>query len=304
MQFLVILIVCSVVLLFSKVDAFRSVNHRRNIRSNKRLLVARPELEFAEGETETVPRFIQQTNKMTVGAVKDLLTLVYGKRHYARFAALETIARVPYFSYTSVLHLYETLGLFRQKEYIKLHFAESWNELHHLLIMEELGGSERFSDRWVAQHVAVFYYWLVIVIYMVNPAIAYDLNKHVETHAFQTYRQFLETHEEELKSQPAPQVAIDYYMKDCFLFDACNNSAFDEALKVSRGEAPTVPPVVPDYRRPEIKTLYDVFYNVMLDEADHAQTMCKLSRDVGARMQQGPVHGKSQSQPQPPQTPE
>ena len=32
---------------------------------------------------------------------------MYGDRHYARFYALETIARVPYFAYTSVLHLYE-----------------------------------------------------------------------------------------------------------------------------------------------------------------------------------------------------
>ncbi|CAN0037744.1 unnamed protein product [Discosporangium mesarthrocarpum] len=38
----------------------------------------------------------------------------YGKRTYARFYALETIARVPYFSYVSVLHLYETLGFWRK----------------------------------------------------------------------------------------------------------------------------------------------------------------------------------------------
>lgn len=37
----------------------------------------------------------------------DALVSVYGDRHYARFHALETIARVPYFAYTSVLHLYE-----------------------------------------------------------------------------------------------------------------------------------------------------------------------------------------------------
>ena len=47
------------------------------------------------------------------------------------------------------------------KEYIKLHFSESWNELHHLLIMEDLGGDENFIDRFVAQHIAFVYYWLV-----------------------------------------------------------------------------------------------------------------------------------------------
>lgn len=38
----------------------------------------------------------------------------YGERTYARFYALETIARVPYFGYLCVLHLYETLGQWRQ----------------------------------------------------------------------------------------------------------------------------------------------------------------------------------------------
>ena len=50
------------------------------------------------------------------------------------FYALETIARVPYFSYTSVLHLYETIGHFRDKEYIKLHFDQAWNELQGLVL--------------------------------------------------------------------------------------------------------------------------------------------------------------------------
>lgn len=39
-------------------------------------------------------------------------------------------------AFISVLHLYETLGWWRRADYLKVHFAESWNELHHLLIME------------------------------------------------------------------------------------------------------------------------------------------------------------------------
>ncbi|MEH2093056.1 alternative oxidase [Nostoc sp.] len=69
-----------------------------------------------------------------------IVDIVYGNRSYARFYMLETIARVPYFSYLSVLHLYETLGYWRKADLLKLHFAETWNELHHLLIMESLGG--------------------------------------------------------------------------------------------------------------------------------------------------------------------
>jgi len=63
-------------------------------------------------------------------------------RPIARFWLLETIARIPYFSYVSMLHLYETLGWWRQSSLRKVHFAEEWNELHHLLIMESLGGNK------------------------------------------------------------------------------------------------------------------------------------------------------------------
>lgn len=140
----------------------------------------------------------------------DSLAAVYGERHYARFYALETIARVPYFAYTSVLHLYEarswvyemaaayrsmdppyptltslnqsqpqTLGWRRRADLMKIHFAESWNELHHLLIMEELGGNERWGDRVVAVHLAFFYYWVAIAVYMASPETAYNLNEQV-----------------------------------------------------------------------------------------------------------------------------
>lgn len=160
---------------------------------------------------------VVQTNHPT-----DALVTVYGDRHYARFHALETIARVPYFAYTSVLHLYEvcacprsqknaflacprvrspstaldgrptdrppttppppsrqTLGWRRRADLMKLHFAESWNELHHLLIMEELGGSDRWADRVIAVHLAFFYYWVAIAVYVASPETAYNLNEQV-----------------------------------------------------------------------------------------------------------------------------
>lgn len=44
-----------------------------------------------------------------------------------KFWVLETVARIPYFSYISILHLYETLGWWRQgAELRKVHFAEEW----------------------------------------------------------------------------------------------------------------------------------------------------------------------------------
>lgn len=82
--------------------------------------------------------------KVLIRAVVSILVfvtdIIYHNRPYPRFYVLETIARVPYFAYLSVLHLYETLGIWRKADWLKVHFAETWNELHHLLIMESLGG--------------------------------------------------------------------------------------------------------------------------------------------------------------------
>ena len=182
-------------------------------------------------------------------------------REFARFYALETIARVPYFSYLSVLHLYETLGKWRRAKYLKLHFAESWNELHHLLIMEELGGNDRFFDRFLAQHIAFGYYAIVIALYLINPVEAYNLNQDVEEHAFATYDEYLKENEEMLKGIPAPQSAIDYYVDgDMYMFDEFQTEC--------------------EIRRPTIDNLYDVFVAIRDDEAAHVNTMKMLQTEL------------------------
>ena len=211
-----------------------------------------------------------ERNKDLVKTCKSLLfdTIFQGStisRAYARFYALENIARMPYFSYVSVLHLYESLGWWRKAEYLKVHFSESWNEQHHLLIMEEMGGSKRFMDRFVAQHVAFFYYWIVIALYMYNPTLAYNLNQAVEEEAFETYSNFVGTNKEYLESQPAPDAAVKYYTgNDLYLFDAMH---FDE-----EGTR--------EVRRPKMETLYDAFSAVRDDEAEHVKTMAYLQDDA------------------------
>jgi len=42
-------------------------------------------------------------------------------------------------------------------------FSEADNELHHLLIMESLGGNENSVDRFLAQIMAFGYYWYVTI---------------------------------------------------------------------------------------------------------------------------------------------
>ena len=149
-----------------------------------------------------------------------IIDKLYEWRDYSRFYALETVARVPYFSFLSVLHLYETLGFWRRADYLKVHFAQTMNEFHHLLIMESLGGDDKFRDRFFAQHMAVGYYGIACLMYLVSPRMAYNLSEQVEEHAYHTYDVFLRENEERLKRQSPPPIAVHYYQEgDLFLFD-------------------------------------------------------------------------------------
>jgi hypothetical protein len=49
---------------------------------------------------------------------------LFDERPIQRFWFLETIARIPYFAYVSMLHLYESFGWFRAVELRKVHAAE------------------------------------------------------------------------------------------------------------------------------------------------------------------------------------
>eukprot|EP00798_Chlamydomonas_sp_ICE-L_P026993 gene26992-9008_t len=105
------------------------------------------------------------------------LDVFYEGRPIQRFWFLETVARMPYFSYIAMLHLYETLGWWRAgAELRKVHFAEEWNEMHHLSIMESLGGDQFWIDRFFAQHSAVFYYIVLCILFLFAPSLAYNFS--------------------------------------------------------------------------------------------------------------------------------
>jgi ubiquinol oxidase len=194
--------------------------------------------------------------RLLVKLLEFVLNYLYRNRFYPRFFVLENVARVPYFAYLSVLHLYESLGIWRKADWLRVHFAQTWNELHHLLIIESLGGNQYKIDRFVAYSGVLVYYWILVFVYMLSPRAAYHFTQLVEEHAYETYDKFLTEHEAELKAQPAPQVALDYYGEgDLYLFD----------------EFQTSHPLAE--RRPSIESLYDVFVAMRDDEREHVKTM-------------------------------
>lgn len=209
--------------------------------------------------------------RLLVGVLVFVINTLYRDRPYPRFYVLETVARVPYFSYLSVLHLYETLGWWRKADWLKVHFAESWNELHHLLIMESLGGNNRWVDRFLARHVALLYYWIIVVLYCVSPRSAYHFMELVEQHAHHSYDTFLKDNEAMLKVQSAPLVAVNYYRDgDLYMFDEFQTTH------------------LPAERRPVINTLYDVFVAIRDDEMEHVKTMVACQQPNAQTMFRSP----------------
>eukprot|EP00873_Tetraselmis_striata_P028119 jgi/Tetstr1/448383/TSEL_035663.t2 len=177
-------------------------------------------------------------------------------RPIQRFWFLEEVARMPYMAYISMMHLYESLGWFRASMPVrKVHFAEEWNEMHHLMIMESLGGDQSWGDRFLAQHAAVFYFWLLCAFFAVSPKLAYKFSVLVEGHAIDTYEQFARENKEKLEQLPPPLVAVSYYLgSDVYMLDAFTNDADVQ-------------------RRPACGSLYDVFCNIRDDEVEHELTM-------------------------------
>ena len=138
--------------------------------------------------------------------------LFEGRYVPARFFFLETVARMPYFSYIAMLHLYETLGFWRRSADVKrIHFAEEANEFAHLCIMESLGGDQRWWVRFAAQHSAVAYYVVLGFLWAISPTLAYKFSELLESHAVNTYGGFLDENEELLKELPPSIAAVQYY---------------------------------------------------------------------------------------------
>lgn len=92
-----------------------------------------------------------------------LLDVVFDKRPIPRFWFLETVARMPYFAYSSCLHLYATLGWYRSPTMMNMHHAEELNEAYHLSIMECLGGDKFWSvspfslEAFVSTHLRAYF---------------------------------------------------------------------------------------------------------------------------------------------------
>lgn len=75
-------------------------------------------------------------------------------------------------------------------------------------------------DRFMAEHAAVVYYWLLVLLFFLSPSLAYNFSELIEAHAVDTYSEFLQANEQLLKQLPPPKIAQHYYLADnLYMFD-------------------------------------------------------------------------------------
>ena len=153
---------------------------------------------------------MKQFNTIILSVTIGILDFLYHNRPFQRFWVLEVIARAPYFAFISVLHFRESLGL-RGADHIYLmkeHFYQALNETEHLEEMETRGGNEFWIDRFLAKHLVLLYYWIMVFYYFASPVDAYDINMKIEKHAFETYIKYSAYHPEDTK---IAEIAQDEY---------------------------------------------------------------------------------------------
>jgi ubiquinol oxidase len=127
------------------------------------------------------------------------LDLLYGKkRTLSKFKVLELVARVPYQSweqvaYIAITHVYSRTGLAKRiHERVRESREQQDNEQWHLLILSDLidrsGKREnRIYYFWIPQAIALVYYQVSWLLFVVRPKLSYGLNADFEDHAEHEY---------------------------------------------------------------------------------------------------------------------
>ena len=163
------------------------------------------ELLVAQRETLAAPRRRYGVLARMLFVTLDLL---YGKtRTLSKFKVLELVARVPYQSweqvaYIAITHVHNRTGMARRiHDRVRESREQQDNEQWHLLILEELidrsGKNEnRIYYFWIPQAIALVYYQVSWLLFVIRPKWSYRLNADFEDHAEHEYMQLVLDHPE------------------------------------------------------------------------------------------------------------
>lgn len=171
---------------------------------------------------------------------------VYGsKPSYAKFKAVEVIARIPYQSWESVSYTLLTAFYSSESYAIQLckmaafgRFAQD-NETMHVVVISDIvrkhGKEGFFRHTLIPLLFSFFYYWVIYVLYFFSHRAALEVNYLFESHAYSQYSRFLAENEELLKNTPVMSEFLAFYgreaMNEYELFSSIRN---DELIHRNR----------------------------------------------------------------------
>lgn len=167
------------------------------------------------------------------------MDLIYGRRRSLdKFEVLELIARVPYqawenVAYAGITHTHACPAFARRIfDFVKEARAQQDNEQWHLLILEEQvarrGARYGFIRRRVVpQLIALFYYHVSWLLYVIEPRLSYELNADFEDHAEHEYMHFV-AERPELDEAPFVSAFEEDYGRFASLGDALRRIGVDE----------------------------------------------------------------------------
>ncbi len=154
----------------------------------------------AQAETLAAPR---RTYGVLARLLFFTLDLLYGKkRTLSKFKVLELVARVPYqaweqVAYIAITHVYGQTSFARRiHDRVREAREQQDNEQWHLLILADLidrsGKREnRIYFFWIPQAIALVYYQVSWLLFVVRPRLSYALNADFEDHAEHEYMQLV-----------------------------------------------------------------------------------------------------------------
>jgi len=174
-----------------------------------------------------------------------VMDVVYGReRTLEKFRVLEVVARVPYQAWESVAYVAMTHTSkkpdFARRVYDRARSArvEQDNEQWHLLILEELTRHERrrwLKGRIIPQLLAITYYQLSWILFVVRPKLSYQLNADFEDHAAHEYALLVQEHPEWETTPFDSQFQGDFGAYDS-LADMFRQIGHDEAMHRTESE--------------------------------------------------------------------
>ena len=169
------------------------------------------------------------------------MDLLYGRRKtLSKFKVLEIVARVPYqawenVAYVALTHTHANLALARRIiDRVHESRLQQDNEQWHLLILEELIGKKRIGESFlwywlIPQMLAVVYYNISWLLYVVQPKWSYLLNVHFEDHAEHEYMEYVDENPA-LESEPFESIFAEDYGQFASLADVFRQIGYDERV--------------------------------------------------------------------------